>query len=309
MGTVNQVVSAHFLYATIIAMMLLFKKRESTVLRKKVHPRRLSQLQIQIVIGIVIAITIALLLTTVYYSTRINSLQIRDIQVIGGQTIPHSFIEDAVNDTLDGTYFKLVPRHFRPLYPREAIIEKILQNDRVKNVHVEIIDGHTLVVAFDEYTPFALWCAKPDSTSCMFMDTSGYAFAQAPELEGSAFVRYIQEGKEPVLKSNPFDSTYIKETGEFVELLKSELNLYVTHVTKQGTYDIEYQLSGGGVIKVSQTKPLKDTFSNLETILHSKEFANIEPGSFQYIDLRFGDKVFVNEVQPVEVGSTTSTTQ
>jgi hypothetical protein len=128
------------------------------------------------------------------------------------------------------------------------------------------------------------------------MDKSGFAFASAPELQGSAFVRYIDEGAIPQKDAQGFESSFVKETGEFVTLLQDQLSLYTTHVQKKGVYDVEYTMSGGGVIKVSQSIPMQESFENLQTILTSEEFKHIEPGAFQYIDLRFGDKVFVNEV-------------
>ena len=280
------------------------KKKEPAVLRKKVQKRRLTPLQVQGLIGISIAITIALLATGVYYFTRIDSFQIVQIEVVGGETIPHETIKKSVEESLLDTYFKLIPKRFRPLYPHDEIVSHIKENNRIKNVHVEIKDS-TLLVAFDEYTPFGLWCAHKEDISCLFIDAQGFAFAQAPELQGNAFVRFVEEGKEPVLKTNAFDATFIKETGDFITTLEDGLNLYVTHVVKQGFFDIEFTLGGGGVLKVSQIEPLTDTFANLQTILSSEEFIHLEPGSFQYIDLRFGDKVFVNEA-PIQTGTTTA---
>lgn len=287
--------------------MLFFKKKESPVLRKKVPTKRLSPLQVQLVVGIVIAIVIALLVTTIWYVTRIASLQIENVEVIGGETIPHSVIENIVKTQLTGTYLKLVPKKFSPFYPKQAIIENIKSIDRVKNVDVQTSKDQTVTVVFDEYIPYALWCQDSESLSCFFIDATGFAFAEAPELEGNAFVRYTEEGVVPKNKSNSFERSYIEETEVFIELLKEKLSLYVTHVSKHGTYDIEYKIGGGGIIKVSQRISMEDTFANLETILRSKEFEHIEPGAFAYIDLRFGDKVFVNEaLEPI--ASTTAST-
>ena len=48
----------------------------------------------------------------------------------------------------------------------------------------------------------------------------------------------------------------------------------------------------------------EDTLSNLDTILLSEDFTDITPGSFRYIDLRFGNKVFVNRTEEVVTTST-----
>ena len=47
----------------------------------------------------------------------------------------------------------------------------------------------------------------------------------------------------------------------------------------------------------------EQTVANLETVLTAPAFTDLSPGNFSYIDLRFGNKVFVNEEQIV----TTST--
>lgn len=291
-----------------ISLFTKSKKKERTF-RKKGAPRRLTTLQFQLIVGFVLAIVIALILTGIYYGTRIESLQIERTVVVGGQTIPHSVIENIVNTALAGTYMRLVPKRFIPFYPKNKIIEAIREEDRIKNVHVEITKDQTVTIVFDEYIPYALWCEMKDSEVCLFIDATGFAFAQAPELQGSAFVRYTQEGLMPTIDTNSFDSEFIDETEKFIDQLNEELSLYVTHVTKIGTYDIEYTISPGGIIKVSQTIPMEESFKNLQTILNSEEFAHIEPGSFQYIDLRFGDKIFVNEALPnATTSSTTATT-
>lgn len=281
-------------------MIPFFKKKKGEVLRKKATTpsRRLTMLQLQLIIGFLIVLVVGLVATAIWYTTRIQTLQIAQVHVVGGQTIPHKVIEDKVTAALAGSYLKLVPKRFGLFYPKTEIEESIKMLDRVKNVQVERSGNQTVTVVFDEYTPYALWCEAFDSATCFFIDSTGFAFAQAPVLEGSAFVRYVEEGSVPALDEYAFDSSFIDETKTFIESLTEKLSLYVIYVSKVGEYDVEYTISGGGVIKVSQTIPMIESFKNLETILNSEEFIHIVPGSFQYIDLRFGDKVFVNEEPP-----------
>lgn len=277
-------------------MLFFRKKKEKGPLRKKKQKWIPTPLQRQCIVGVIITIVIALLVTAVWYVSRIPSLQIVHIAVIGGETIPHELIEEKVRIELQGAYLHLIPDTFMPLYPKKKITASIHSFDRIKNVHVELSGDQTLTVVFDEHVPYALWCTEPDSDACLFMDKKGLAFASAPTLEGSAFVRYIEEGALPQKGISGFEDSFMEETDSFIMLLQDQLSLYVTHVVKMGTYDVEYTISGGGIIKVSQAISMQETFENLETILSSEEFMHIEPGAFQYIDLRFGDKVFVNEV-------------
>jgi len=258
----------------------------------------------QIFVGAVLACLIVALITGIYYGTRIESKQIKGVQVVGGQTIPHRDIEQIVNNTLVGHYYRLVPKRFTWTYPKTQIVNSILAVDRVKNVQVEL-SKKELVVVFDEHTPEALWCDE-GGLPCLFMDRSGYAFAEAPELSGGALVRYVATGVKPEKDTSQFTAEFITANEVFIEQLADELGLYITQVVKGGEDDIDYKVSGGGIIKTSQLISLPTTFSNLKTILLSEEFAHLEPGSFQYIDLRFGDKVFVNEELP-SLSSATST--
>lgn len=287
-------------------MAFKLQKGATNVNRGKKKSWRLTPLQFQFLMGFVLFVAVALLITLVWYVTRIPSFQIEHIEVVGGETLPHSIIEEKVQNELSGAYLRIVPHRFTLFYPKEKIVESIMALDRVKNVHVERGEDQTLIVAFDEYVPYALWCASHDSRTCLFMDKTGLAFAEAPFLQGSAFVRYINEGANPQVDATGFDSSFVTDTGSFIEQLETRLALYVTHVFKRSTYDVEYTISGGGVIKVSQSIPMDESFKNLETILFSDAFKHIEPGSFQYIDLRFGEKIFVNEELPTALSATSS---
>jgi len=272
---------------------------------KKIKKER-SMLQKQVFVGIFLLITIGLLGTGVWYGTRVDSLQITHVEVIGGYTIPHSVVEEKVRQRLIGSYFKLVPHTFRATYPKGAILENIYSLPRVKNVRIEVMDTQKIVVAFDEYHPVALWCADYDATECLFLDDTGYAFSQAPLLTGSAFARYIDQDHSPEAKQQGFSQEFITYAQNFSELLAEELDLYVTHVEKVGELDVLYTVSGGGVLKVSQRMDPEQSFKNLRSILGSEDFIHLQNGAFQYVDLRFGDKIFLNEKEESAVVATSS---
>lgn len=259
----------------------------------------------QILIGVALVILIGLLLTAVWYGTRISGMQIKGVEVMGGFTIPHVTISTIAEEELAGTYLKLVPKKFSPLFPKDSIAKRILEVPRVKNVHLEVDDKKKLIIAFEEYKPEALWCGE-EGSECWFIDSLGFAFAKAPELSGGAFVRYYNDAT-PEHAASYADMEFIHTTRDFVEGLKDELDLYVVEVHVLGDQDIEYAVAGGGRIKVSQTMSPKTSFNNLKTILQSEEFAHLEPGTFHYVDLRFGDKVFVSEVEPEEEEVASST--
>lgn len=260
----------------------------------------------QIVVGVILCLVIALILSAVRYVTHLPVFQINEVLVTGGFTIPHDTIKNVAEAELRGTYLKLIPKRFGPLYPARTIEEKIRLVSRVKNVQLERGDNNNLMIVFEEYQPLALWCPSLEATECFFIDHTGLAFAPAPTLSGAAFVRYVTDG-EPAVGAVIADRQFLDESVQFIELMETDLGLFVTHVVTFGDYDVEYTVSGGGRIKLSQDLPMQDSFKNLKTILASEDFAHLEPGSFNYIDLRFGDKVFVSEEEVVETETASST--
>jgi cell division septal protein FtsQ len=283
------------------------KKKQYGYVGTPVKTSRLSPFVWQGILGLSLMLLLVCIISALWYVTSIERFQIRSVEVIGGTTIPHEQVRSATLATLSGTYMRLIPHTFIPTYPKKDILQAVESIPRIKNIHIAYSTPKTLSIAFDEYIPFALWCERADAPDCLFMEKSGFAFSEAPRLEGSAFMRLMVEGKKPELKTLMLKHDLLENVYEFSELLSEDLSLFVTAITFKGDFDVEYTLSGGGVIKTSQKDAPEKIFENLQTILASKEFVHIAPGDFEYIDLRFGDKVFVREV-PVAASSSATTT-
>lgn len=94
---------------------------------------------------------------------------------------------------------------------------------------------------------------------------------------------------------------------QFVALVEDNLQFSVMQIETDTAGDVFYILAGGGEFKATLRDDATKVFDNLRAILASDEFKDVRPGNFQYIDLRFGNKVFVNE-ETGGVGSSTATT-
>lgn len=248
----------------------------------------------QLFIGTSLVILITLLITGIWHLTRLPAFTITNVQVIGGTTIPGAQIETAANAELTGTYYRLIPKRFSYLYPHDRIIAAIEAEERIKHVAIERAKRQTLIVAFEEYEPYALWCESVDSEQCLFIDRHGFAFTAAPTLSGGAFLRFVTMGTEPDIGTAAVAAGVVRGAQAFVETTYERLGLNITSVTIDRN-DVLYQVAGGGEVRTSTNMSYTDTLANLETILASNEFAHLGPGQFAYIDLRFGDKVFVHE--------------
>ena len=258
-----------------------------------------KQLLRNIFIGLGTFALIGLVLYGVWHGTRLPQLTIDQVVVSGGETISHTAIADDVAVLLEGEYLQFVPRTFAWTYPQAEIILKLNEVERLKDPQLQR-DGTTLNVTLSEYKPAALWCADATEPDCVFVDETGYGFTAAPPLSGGAFVRYVQIG-QPVVADEHFTTA-----DDFVLLQDlvdrlGQADLPVRQVELDQARDVFVYLAGGGELKVSLLISPADTLDNLQTVLATEQYRHLEPGKFVYIDLRFGNKVFVSEFgTPIE---------
>ena len=259
-------------------------------------------------IGFLLVAFIALMLTGVWYGTRLQGVTISSVAVTGGETVSHAELVRDVETVLDGTYWQLIPKRFTLLVPKGEVADALYEHDRIESVQIESSATH-LDITITEFVPHALWCEALDSTNCIFMDPSGYAFERAPSLSGSAFLRYVEAEAELQNKALHFPEAFLATTESFAALLASEKGFTVTHVEITGDDDVVYHLTSGARFITSPLEDPQTSFENLLTVLDAPEFTHLTGDNFEYIDLRFGNKVYVQELRPEIATSTASTTE
>lgn len=233
-----------------------------------------------------------------WYLLHLSTFTLQNIEITGGETVPHQELETIINQELNGSYYHLVPKRFAYFYPEEEILNKLKSIARVKDVSINREDGQTLIVSFSEYRPYALWCSRSSTnelTPCLFIDESGIAFAEAPSLKGSALLRYVDSKRNPVIREQAFSYQLLQNGKDFSVGIGKLFNLSVEYLEKVNDDEIFVHLSTGGVLKISGDKPAEESLNDLATIFADKQFAHLSNGNFIHIDLRYGNKVFVQE--------------
>lgn len=261
--------------------------------RKQLDPATVLLIK-QILFGVFIFSIFALIVTTIWYGTRLSFFTIDEVSIEGGYTIDQNKVRAKIEEQLSGNYIKLIPKRFSYFYPEENIYNAVNQVERIKDVKVEKVSRKKVSVTYDEYIPDSLWCNKDRQDECFFLDQNGYAFGRAPNLSGSSLIRYFALESEFTLGKKPFKYEYYKNSREFISLV-SQLGWFVKSVEISSVGDVFYVFVGDSEVKANLDMSALDTVTNLQTILNSDEFSHLKPGNFLYLDLRFGSRVFVNE--------------
>ncbi len=246
------------------------------------------------------ALAVLLLAGGVFYGARREAVTISHITVAGGATVPHDLIEERVETVLSGTYALFIPRRFSFLFPREEIIEALNSIPRVHNANVVRSSRDTLNVSFEEYVPNALWCADASSTQCYFIDVQGLAYAEAPALQGETLVRFIREEKAPVRGEYVYDTEKLLSLRQLSQVVRDTYALRVRSITETKDHDLVMRLTDGVSLLMPYDTQSDDVVEKIASILSAKEFEGLALRDFEYIDVRFGNKVYVRKLGALE---------
>ncbi|MCR4285894.1 MAG: hypothetical protein NUW00_03285 [Candidatus Kaiserbacteria bacterium] len=268
-------------------------------IRTRVRKEDRTSFYWQFFLGFLSLLVLGAVIALIWYATRLNMFTITEISVSGGETISHDEIRGQIEQELTGAYFLIVPKHFIYLYPHNRIVEVLEKNERLYNIYLERTSRNAIAVTFSEYVPHALSCAQNAPEECLFITENGYAFTKAPELNGGALVRHYMEARDEIEKGTIIDANVLARIDAFVMHIEEEFGFRTASLLHKKNGDIEISLHGGGMVFLSLGNDMDTAFENLKVILASPEFRDIQPGNFNYIDLRFGNKAYVNEEMSV----------
>ena len=188
-----------------------------------------------------------------------------------------------------------------------------------------------VTVTVQERQPFALWCSDATETDCYEMDNTGFIFAQAPapaapialaastasstSASSTPVVSVPQAGKQYVFLDGIGTSTQLSASSTasstpphkspigqtfvgahipgIIALLQilGQAGYTPTGASVENAQDFWVPLTQGFYIKASFGEDPENIVSNLQLVLSSDALAG-RAGQLEYVDLRFGDRVY-----------------
>lgn len=239
-----------------------------------------------------------LLLAALIVVARLPALQVKTVVVNGNEVTTDEELKTLVNQTLEGNYWFVFPKSNIFLYSRSAIENAITKSiARVSTASVSSADLSTISIAVRERGPSALWCEgefdknDPVPSPCYFIDSDGLIFAEAPSFSGNVFLRYWGLfGGVPIGRQLVELSAY-REMAYFMSVLP-KFNLEPTDVILDLQGDVTVQLQGDARLLFARSQDLGEVLQNLDSVLSSEPLEGTDSLELDYIDLRFGNKIF-----------------
>lgn len=235
------------------------------------------------------------------YELHQPALRISKITIYGGE----ESLSRLALDAMQGSYFGVVPRDSTFFFPGGAIRDSIL------GAHADIAavsifrDGFTgLSIKPNERVAIARWCGlgptPPDSGAhgsdeyCYVFDANGFVFAAAgtssePINRFSVYAPLAGGAEEP-LRATLASETQLPATFDFARQLSS-LGGSVERIVIRGD-EVDQLLKSGTRI----TYILGDERNAYAALVAAKDNLNLADGSIEYVDLRFGGKMYVKKM-------------
>jgi hypothetical protein len=140
------------------------------------------------------------------------------------------------------------------------------------------------------------------------MDDKSYIYAKAPDFTGNVFFKYfgfLESATSTSSTTDPIEETYMNQVDfDGLEVLLNsfqEIGYVPSSYTKIDDKDISIHMESG--VKVLYGKEMKVglVLDNLQSVIESDAFKKINQEDIEYIDLRFGSKVYYKLIGEEEV--------
>lgn len=232
------------------------------------------------------------LLYGLIYAVRHPNFNIQTIEVSGNTFTKTSNIESRVQEIMGEKLFFFLPKTSILLLPRFEIKETLKsENTSIYQIQLNVDGLNHLIIKIEEHEPDLLVC-KTGSSDCYFVNKESEIFLKEPLLHDFDDLQkiYVEEDDFTIGKK-VFTEEFIISFVKFVEDLKM-LNIKVERTTEDedGVFYLETENGFDVVINVFDN--LSSAADNLKTVFEKDAIDAQAQEQIDYIDLRFGNKVF-----------------
>jgi len=226
-------------------------------------------------------------------------VRVATIDISGVESVTMAELREAVRNKLSGTYLFVIPKDSIFFYPKRTIEQSLIERfPELKSVAVRAENFDTLAVAVAERSPQALWCgAGASSTGCVLMDEGGVVYAPAADFSGDAYVQYFGT-VTPLLAGAPLATQYLTEknyrelSALVVAIGETQKDDPIGQVVVDENNDVRIYFWKDFLLIFSLNDNSADVYERFTLALTAEPFTTHALPDFEYLDLRFGDKLY-----------------
>lgn len=252
---------------------------------------RLRKRRRRVRLALLLCALLAVLVAAVAGLSRLPALQVSEITISGAETISPGAIKALVEDHIAGYYLYALPKRNILLYPKKDIAAALLKTyPSLASADVHAGDFHTIVVNVVERAPRALWCQE---ARCYLMDENGVVYAEAPTFSSPVYLTYYGEASAGALPRQYLVATEFQALSALVDAVARLVpDATAVDVTVDSNRDAHVRFSSGFELRFVLDDQVGDVFERFTLALTAEPLLQHELSEFEYLDLRFGDKLY-----------------
>lgn len=219
---------------------------------------------------------------------RADFLQLKKVEVVGNKDIQTEEIEKLVLAQLTGKYFFIIPKSNLFLFKKDTLTQELLKDlPRIESLEISKGLNGMLKIILQERRGDFVWCSA--SEVCYLMSNNGLVFTEAKAAEMAG--KIIFKGNLP---ENPLLQNFATEAGmanylKAIEILQNA-GFQVLEIGVELGDKVVFKTTIGNII-LNPEEDLSVTVPNAVILINDIKTKN-PSAQFNYIDARFGNKVF-----------------
>lgn len=248
--------------------------------------------------------TIIFFIFVIIFSLRAERFLISDIKIEGNTTLKEEVLIKEAEKILDGNYYFIFPKNNFLFYPKSDLKVSIeTAFPKVEYATVELNSMQSITINIKEREPAFVWCVLEDV--CRFLDKKGIIFSDDVGISKDVFLKIDASDKTVDLGEQALAEEEVFVLSSLMKVLPEVLNASVLSgsnpidikILPEGDYQIhlkEKDKDNHWSLLINFRGDLSKLLDNLVSVITSDVFKeeSTDVGNLDYIDLRFGRKVF-----------------
>ncbi len=260
---------------------------------KRTAPLKVRKRRRRIIVALAWIVSAAAALYGIHWVSYLPQYTIQDVEIQGTVSLTREDILGRIDGFFASKGTFISPRSI--FWHDEAGIERMLESDILHIADARVSrDGFmatTLSVALDERVPFARWCAT--DASCYVIDKTGFIFApydasSTVALEPVSFTGGVSDPGNPL--GHSVAAARFPAILSFIAAL-GQAGYPAASADIDADGNLAFALAAGFTIYVSPGADPVALIRDLRLILGSEALRD-HVGELEYVDLRFGNRVF-----------------
>jgi hypothetical protein len=271
----------------------------------KLEQKKKKKRIIKIILAVILSISIIFLLS--YYSKH-PKVVINNIIISENEFVDDELVLKTVEEILSRKYVWLFAKSNFLLVPRDQIKREILETQKsISEISIKVKQINNLYIEIVEHAPVAKWCGADitKKNECYLINEQSLIFAKENSINPKIVpifhstismenkIENTVDGSQQtdVINMEYMDGEVFKNILTFVKNL-NQFEITPTYISTEDYETFAVRAMSGPYLLIDKRIEPNEVLSNLQTVIEIEEINKAQFKNLEYIDLRFGNKVY-----------------